>query len=279
VSDDFELVFVDDRSADGSWPVLRELAASDPDVRVVRLSRNFGQHAAITAGLSRASGRWVVVMDCDLEDPPEEIPRLLATAREGFDVVLSRRSNTRRGWIRRNAAHVYLRVRRAFIGLDVDPDYCTLSVLSRRVVDAFLSVRDVYRQYGLIIHWLGFERAVVDVEQGTRPAGRSAYTFRGLVKLAVDGFFFETTVLLSWIVYLGFMLALLGGVLAAVFVAVYFAASNPPSGFTSLAVLLLVVGGFIIISTGVTGLYVGKIFEQVKKRPLFVVAERTDSTA
>jgi len=105
---------------------------------------------------------------------------------------------------------------------------------------------------------------------------RSTHTFRSVVKLALDGFFLETTVLLSWIVYLGFVLALLGGVLAAVFVAVYFSASNPPSGFTSLAVLLLLVGGFIIISTGVTGLYVGKIFEQVKKRPLFVVAERTD---
>jgi hypothetical protein len=99
------------------------------------------------------------------------------------------------------------------------------------------------------------------------------------MKLAIDGFFFETTALLSWIVYLGFVLALLGGGLAAFFVAAYFAASNPPSGFTSLAVLLLVVGGFIIISTGVTGLYVGKIFEQVKKRPLFVVAERTDGAA
>jgi len=242
----------------------------------VRLSRRFGQHAAITAGLSKASGRWVVVMDCDLEDPPEEIPRLLATAREGYDVVLSRRSSERRSRFRRLAARAYFRVRRTFIRLDVDPDYCTLSVLSRRVVDSFLSVHDVYRQYMLILHWLGFERAVVDVEQGERPAGRSTHTFRSVVKLALDGFFLETTVLLSWIVYLGFVLALLGGVLAAVFVAVYFSASNPPSGFTSLAVLLLLVGGFIIISTGVTGLYVGKIFEQVKKRPLFVVAERTD---
>jgi polyisoprenyl-phosphate glycosyltransferase len=269
-------VFVDDRSTDGSWEALRELAASDPDVRLVRLSRNFGQHAAITAGLSKASGRWVVVLDCDLEDPPEEIPRLISTAREGYDLVLSRRASGRRGWIRQRAARAYFRLRRTFIRLDVEADYCTLSVLSRRVVDAFLSVRDVHRQYMLILHWVGFRRAVVEVEQGERPVGGSAYTFRSLVRVALDGFFFETTVLLSWIVYLGFGLAFLGALLAAVFVAVYFVASNPPDGFTSLAVLILVVGGFIIVSTGVTGLYVGRIFEQVKKRPLFLVAERTD---
>jgi polyisoprenyl-phosphate glycosyltransferase len=274
VTGDYELVYVDDRSRDGAWEILRSLAASDSSVRALRLSRNFGQHAAITAGLSRASGRWVVVLDCDLEDPPEEIPRLVAKAREGYDLVLSRRVRPRRGGLRRLASRLYFRLRRGIMGVDVDPDYCTLSVLSQEVVRSFLSIGDRYRQYMLILHWLGFRRAVVDVEQSERAAGSSAYTLRELIRVAVDGFFFETTALLNWIVFLGFAVALAGTGLATFFLVSYFVL-EPLPGFTSLAVLILLVGGFIIISTGVTGLYIGKIFEQVKQRPLFVISEST----
>ena len=267
-------MFVDDRSRDGAWEILRSLAETDGAVRALRLSRNFGQHAAITAGLSRATGRWVVVMDCDLEDPPEEIPRLVEKAREGYDVVLSRRLKPRRRGLRRLASRLYFRLRSRFMGVNVDPDYCTLSVLSQDVVHAFLSVGGRYRQYMLILHWLGFRRAVIDVEQGERASGHSAYTLRELVRVAVDGFFFETTVLLTYIVFLGFAVALAGAGLATFFLVSYFVL-EPLPGFTSLAVLMLIVGGFIIISTGVTGLYIGKIFEQVKKRPLFVISEST----
>jgi polyisoprenyl-phosphate glycosyltransferase len=274
VTADYELIYVDDRSRDGAWEILQSLARTDGAVRALRLSRNFGQHAAITAGLSRASGRWVVVLDCDLEDPPEEIPRLVEKAREGYDVVLSRRVQPRRGGVRRLASRLYFRSRRAFMGVDVDPDYCTLSVLSRDVVRSFLSIRDRYRQYMLILHWLGFRRAVLNVEQGARPSGHSSYTLRELVRVGVDGFFFETTVLLTWIVFLGFAVALAGAGLATFYLVAYFVLDSLP-GFTSLAVLILLVGGFIILSTGVTGLYIGKIFEQVKKRPLFVIAEST----
>ncbi|MFY9579261.1 MAG: glycosyltransferase family 2 protein [Gaiellaceae bacterium] len=272
ITPDYELVFVDDRSPDGAWDVLTTIARSNPSVRILRLSRNFGQHRAITAGLANAVGRWVVVMDCDLQDPPEEIPRLYAKAREGFDIVLARRRTHGQSRLRRLASTTYYRLRRYFIRLDVDPNFCTLSILSRKVVNAFLQVRDMDRQYMLILHWLGFERAVIDVEKAERAAGRSSYTLRRLVRLGVDGFFFETTILLRWIVYFGFMIALAGVGLAAALVAFYVFA-DPLPGFTSIAVLILLIGGFIIVSTGVTGLYIGKVFSQVKSRPLFVVDE------
>jgi dolichol-phosphate mannosyltransferase len=211
-------------------------------------------------------------MDCDLQDPPEEIPRLYAKAREGYDLVLARRTTGRQARFRGLATRAYYRSRGFFMRLDVDPDYCTLSILSRKVVNAFLQMRDVDRQYMLILHWLGFERAVIDVEKSERGAGRSSYTLRQLVRLGVDGFFFETTILLRWIVYAGFLIALAGVGLAIALVTFYFLA-NPLPGFTSLAVLTLLIGGFIIVSTGVTGLYIGKVFTQVKGRPLFVVDE------
>ncbi len=270
---DWEIVFVDDASPDGAWATLESLAA-DGRVRALRLSRNFGQHAAITAGLAEARGRWVVVMDCDLQDPPEEIPRLLACAREGYDVVLTEREQRRQAWHRRIAARVYFRVRNVLLGQTISTEHSTLSVISRSVVDAFLALGDRDRQYILILDWLGFRRRVVPLSHGERHEGHSAYTLARLVQVAVDGMFFQTTRLLRWIVYFGFMVATAGAMLAAVFVALYITTGALP-GFTSLAVLILLVGGFILVSTGITGLYIGKIFEQVKGRPLYVVERRT----
>jgi dolichol-phosphate mannosyltransferase len=271
---DWELVLVDDCSPDGSWSILEELSENDERVRALRLSRNFGQHAAITAGLAEARGDWAVVMDCDLQDPPEEIPRLLATAREGYDVVLTTRDRRRHSWYRRLAARGYYRARTVLLGQSMRSDYSTLSVVSRRVVDAFLTLGDRDRQYLLILHWLGFRRAVLPLRHEDRYEGRSSYTLGKLIEVAVDGMFFQTTKLLRWIVIFGFFVATCGLGLAAVFIAFYFTAHALP-GFTALAVLILCVGGFIIVSTGIIGLYVGKIFDQVKGRPLYVVDRRT----
>jgi glycosyltransferase involved in cell wall biosynthesis len=271
---DWELIFVDDESPDESWRVLEELSQADDRIRALRLSRNFGQHAAITAGLAEARGRRVAVMDCDLQDPPEELPRLLATARDGWDIVLTKRDQRRQAWHRRAGARAYFRARNRLLGLEVDPEYSTLSVISRSVVDAYLRLGDRDRQYMLILHWLGFRRTVLSLQHSERFEGRSSYTLSGLIKVALDGMFFQTTVLLRWIIYLGFAVALAGVGLAAALVVLYFV-NRPLPGFTSLAVLILLVGGFIILSTGITGLYVGKIFEQVKGRPLYVVAEQT----
>ena len=155
----FELIFIDDRSPDGSWEVLHSLAEHDERVRAIRLSRNFGQHAAITAGLAASRGRWTVVMDCDLQDPPEEIPRLLTKAREGYEIVLSKRVGRRHSWLRRVAGRGYFRLRNFFMRMDMSTEYSSLSLLSRKVVEAFLEVRDRDRQYMLVVHWLGFERS------------------------------------------------------------------------------------------------------------------------
>jgi dolichol-phosphate mannosyltransferase len=274
---EWEAIFVDDCSQDGAWDLLEELARADSRVRALHMSRNFGQHAAITAGLAEARGGWVVVMDCDLQDPPEDIPRLLATAREGYDVVLTRRDTRRQPWHRRLSAHAYFRARDLLLGQKIDAEYSTLSVISRGVVDGFLALGDRDRQYMLILHWLGFRRVVVPLAHADRHEGHSAYTMRRLLQVALDGMFFQTTRLLHWIVYLGFAVALAGVALAAVFITLYFTSSALP-GFTSLAVLILLVGGFIIVSTGITGLYVGKIFEQVKGRPLYVIDRRTTTS-
>lgn len=270
VTDSYELIFVDDRSPDDAWAVLQDLASAEPAVKAFRLSRNFGQHAAITAGLAESDARWTVVMDCDLQDPPEEIPRLYAQAQEGYDVVLCRRRQRRQSWRRRRAASAYFRLRNVLVKSDMHTNYTNLSLLSRKVVDAFLTLRDKDRQYLLIVDWLGFRRATLEVDQHERHAGRSSYRLGQLIRVAIDGMFFQSTVLLRWIVYTGFVMALIG-VLLALYALAVFVGGRPLPQWTALPVLILVLTGFIVISTGVTGLYVGKIFDQVKGRPLYVI--------
>jgi dolichol-phosphate mannosyltransferase len=273
ISPDFELVFVEDRGRDDSWSVLVDLARGDSAVRAFRLSRNFGQHAAITAGLSQSRGRFVVVMDCDLQDPPEEIPRLYETAQQGYDIVFARRRQKRQGAFRRIAARVYFALLRLFTQRTIEGEYGTFSILSRKVVEGFLRFRDQDRHYLFILQWLGFRSTSIDYGHADRLAGRSSYTLKTLLVHAFNGVFAQTTVFLRWIVYLGFAISFAGLGLAAFFVQQYLVHSTVPPGFTSLAVLILVVGGVSILTTGVAGLYVGKIFEQVKQRPLFVIDE------
>jgi polyisoprenyl-phosphate glycosyltransferase len=280
ITADYEILYVDDRSPDGAWHTLRALAAEDPHVRAIRLSRNFGQQAAITAGLAHTTGRFAVVMDCDLQDPPELIPELYAKAVEGYDIVLARRAKRRHSLGRRLAARVYQRFLKMFIGVEISADYGAFSIISERTRHAFLEIQDSDRHYIPILHWLGFERTDIEFEHAERHAGESAYTFRDLIRLATQGVFFQTTTLLRWIVYIGFMMACVGVALAVYFVISYFFfAPGIPPGWTSLVVLLLLIGGFIIISTGVTGLYIGKIFSQVKGRPLFIVEEEVGAFA
>jgi glycosyltransferase involved in cell wall biosynthesis len=272
-----EFIFVEDRSDDSSWDVLRELGRGDSRVKAYRLSRNFGQHAAITAGLAQSSGRYVVVMDCDLQDPPEEIPRIYAKAREGYDIVFARRTRKHQSLPRRLLGRAYFRLLRAFTGSTLDGSYGSFSLISRKVVDAFLRLRDHDRHYLFILHWLGFDTASVDYVPAERFAGKSSYSTRALFAHALDGVFFQTTVLLRWIVYLGFALASAGAV-AALYVFILRLTHNAFPGWASVVVLLLVIGGFIIMSTGVTGLYIGRVFDEVRARPLYVIDEAVEGS-
>jgi len=269
----YEIILVDDRSHDASWSVIRDLAKQEPAIKALRLSRNFGQQAAITAGLELSDSNWVVVMDCDLQDPPEDIPRLYAKALEGFDLVLARRRKRQHSFFRRIAAQTYFRMLGLFNQTSFDHDYGAFSIVSRKVVRAFLTVKDTARHYLLLLYWLGFAAGSIEYEHGDRFSGRSAYSISRLITHAFEGLFFQTTIFLKWIIYMGFGVAGGGFVFAAYLVTQYFVHGLLP-GWTSLAVLILVVGGFTITSIGVAGLYIGKIFEQVKGRPLFVVSEK-----
>jgi dolichol-phosphate mannosyltransferase len=213
-------------------------------------------------------------MDCDLQEPPEEIPRLYAKAQEGYEIVRAVREGRRHSAFRRVSASLYRRMLSEREGGEIE--FSTLSIISRKVLDTFLLLRDRDREYQLVLDWLGFSQASISFAHAERAGGSpSTYGLRELISVALDGMFFRTTVLLRWIVFAGFCIAGLGVVMAIYAVYSRYVEDTPP-GYTSIVVLLLLLSGFIILALGVVGLYIGRIFDQVKGRPLFVVDEQID---
>ena len=281
VTEDFEALLVEDGSPDDSWAAIVRECDRDPRIRGVRLSRNFGQHPAITAALEHARGDFVVIMDCDLQDDPDYIPSLYDKCREGFDVVFARRRVRRFGWWKNITARMYYTIFRWLAGVAYDPNIGSYSIISRRVVDAFLQFGDYRRGYVIVLHWLGFSRGYVDVEHRERPDGRSSYTAWQLMVHALTLTLTYSEKPLHLSIYIGSVLSLLSFVFAGWFLVRYFNSNvgQLALGWTSLMISHLFLSGLILISLGVIGLYMGRIFEQVKHRPIFVVRETRNMPA
>jgi polyisoprenyl-phosphate glycosyltransferase len=270
IADRYEIILVDDRSPDNAWLAIKRLQACNPAIKGILLSRNFGQHIAISAGLAASRGDCAVVMDCDMQDPPEKIPELYAKLKEGYDLVLARRSERSHSSFRLLASKIYFSLMSRLTQERIDGSYGAFSILSRKVIDAFLQFGERERHYLFIVRWLGFNIGTVEYEHRERTMGCSSYSFSRLLRLAIDGMFFQATVLLRWIVTIGLLFSVFGILLAVFFIYRYFAYGSV-AGWTSVVVLILVCTGVIVSSLGVIGLYVGRIFDQSKERPLYIV--------
>jgi len=266
----YEIILVDDRSPDNAWTAIGKIQERYPEVKGIRLSRNFGQHIAISAGLAAARGDYAVVMDGDLQDPPEKIPELYSKLKEGYDLVLARRTRRSHSLLRRAAAKTYFKLLSYLTEERIEGSYGTLSILSRKVIDAFLQFGERERHYLFILRWLGFKVGTIDYEHQERTVGASSYSLRRLLRVAADGIFLQATVLLRWIITAGLLFAVFGVMLAMYFVYGYFSHGSV-EGWTSVAVLILICTGALLSSIGIVGLYIGKIFDQAKARPLYVV--------
>ena len=266
----FEIVIVDDRSPDNSWPLVETLSRQFPAVRGVRLSRNFGQHLAITAGIERSRGNYVVLMDCDLQDPPERIPDLYAEIQRGYDLVLAKRIQRSHSSLRTIPAKIYFALLSKLTEEPIDGSFGTFSILSRRVADAFLRFTERDRHFMFILRWLGFNCGTIEYEHADRFEGRSSYSFLRLMKHAVQGMFFQTSVFLTWIAYLGIFFTITSFGTGAFFIYRYLVGSVLP-GWTSLVVAILFSTGLILASIGVVGIYISRIFEMAKGRPMYIV--------
>jgi dolichol-phosphate mannosyltransferase len=270
----YEIVLVDDGSTDGTWEALRELALRDEHVRLLRLSRNFGHQIALTAGLDAARGEAVVLIDGDLQDPPELIPELVARWKEGFDVVYAvreRRDGESR--FRLVAIAVFYRLLRRMTSTDIPADTGDFRLLSRRAVDSLARMPERARYLRGMTSWIGFPQTGVTYRRDARFAGDSKYPLAKLVRLASDGIASFSTAPIKLLTRIGFvMIVFCAGVLAWTLYTRFFT-HNAPQGWTSLLAVVLLLGGMQLLGMGIVGQYIARIFEETKQRPLYLVAE------
>ncbi|HEY8030693.1 MAG TPA: glycosyltransferase family 2 protein [Gaiellaceae bacterium] len=272
--EDWELVFVDDGSVDGSWSLMRELAAVDPRLRLVRLSRNFGHQPAITAGLRAARGDAVVVIDGDLQDPPELIPELVSRWRDGYDVVYAVRvQRDGENVVRLTAISFFYRLMRRISRDDIPANAGDFRLVSRRVVDALATMPERARFLRGMTSWVGFTQTGVEYRRDARFAGTSKYPTRKLLRLALDGIVSFSSVPIKLVSWLGFAIVVFCGIVLGWTLYTHFVSRSAPQGWTSLLVVVLLLGGVQLLSLGIIGEYVARIFDEVKQRPLYFVAE------
>ena len=275
ISANYEIIMVNDASPDCAWEVIQQLAQKDPRVKGINLSRNFGQHYAITAGLDYAHGDWVVVMDCDLQDVPEEIAKLYHKAQEGYDVVVGRRANRQDVFLKKLASKLFYQVFAYFTGSKVDNRIGNFGIYAQKVTRSIRGLKEQNRSFGLFALWVGFRRIELDIEHARRIQGGSSYTFRKMVSLAMDSIVAHSSKLLRLTVKLGLTLSVLSLGYALWMIVRYFLWAIPVVGWTSLIVSVYFTAGLIIGSIGIIGLYVGKIFDEVKQRPLYIIESTT----
>ena len=268
----WEVVYVNDGSRDMTLPTVEALRDRDPHVAVVNLSRNFGKEIATTAGLDHARGAAVIVIDADLQDPPEVIPQLVATWREGFDMVYARR-RVREGetWLKVRTAGMFYRLMRNWGQVELPPDAGDFRLMSRRAVDALLQLREQHRFMKGLFAWVGFPSKPVLYDRAPRAYGETKWNYWKLWNLAIEGFTSFSVLPLKLATYVGAAVALLAALFGVVVVVRTLVEGGSPAGYPSLLLVVLALGGAQLMFLGVIGEYLGRVFNETKQRPLYLV--------
>lgn len=272
---DFEIILVEDASSDHSWSVIERIVAAEPHCKGIQLARNFGQHYAITAGLEHAAGEWVVVMDCDLQDQPEEIVKLYHVARDrGYDVVFGRRLHRQDWWLKRMSSACFYAIYNYFTDSKFDHTVANFSISRRTVIEEFLHMREHNRSFPLFIRWLGYSIGYVEVAHAERFSGKTSYNLRKLLRLSAESIISQSNKPLHLSIALGLLLAAGAFLIAIYFIGKYFLLGIPVTGWTSMMVSIWFLGGVLMANLGILGLYLGRVFNEVKNRPLYVIRQR-----
>lgn len=273
ITDNFEIILVNDACPQNSWEVIKKLCESDSRVVGLNMSRNFGQIRAITAGLDACSGNYVVVMDCDLQDRPEGIIDLYNKINEGYDVVFARRKNRRDNLMTRLLSRMFYKIYNYFSDGNFDASICNFNISRRLVIDNYCKMREQNRGYTIFLKWLGFNSTTIDIEHDERAAGKSSYNLRKKIGMAISFITAQSNKPLCFAIYVGLAFVIFAFILVVYYIINYFTAHQIPSGYTSMIVSLYIIGGMILIVLGMLGLYIGNIFNETKKRPLYVLKE------
>lgn len=277
ITPSYEIILVNDACPQNSWEVIKQIALRDPHVKGIDLSRNFGQIRAITAGLHYADGEWVVVMDCDLQDKPEEIVRLYNKAQEGYDVVFSRRAVRKDPLFKKLSSKVFCWLYGYFAAGAIDNSISNFSISRRMVMDNYKRMGDQNRAFLLFIKWMGFKSTAVAVDHAERASGKSSYTTRKRLRFALEIVTTQSNKPLVLSIKVGFTVSLLAFLCAVYMIIRYLFYDMSVAGWTSTIVSIYFVGGIILAQLGILGLYIGFVFDQTKGRPIFIVRELVEN--
>lgn len=276
----WELVMVNDGSRDATFRIMQDLRRLDPHVTIVNLSRNFGKEIAVTAGLDHAVGDAVIIIDADLQDPPEVIPDLVAAWRDGFDTVFAqRRRRDGETWFKRATAHAFYRLMRRVGQVEMPPDTGDFRLISRRVVEALGQVREQHRFMKGLFAWVGFPSTQVLYDRARRQAGQTKWNYWKLWNLALEGITSCTVMPLKCATYLGLVIGLLAAIYLFQLILRTLLFGNPVAGYPSLMAVVLFMGGAQFLTLGIMGEYLGRIFNETKRRPLYFVERHLPSQA
>ena len=271
VSENYEIILVDDGSNDRTWEKISLISKIDNRVKGIKLSRNFGHHYAISAGLHNAHGEWVVVMDGDLQDRPEVIPELLYKAKEGFDVVFVSRNKRPESIFYKILQKLFYVFLRRLSGIDFDSRQANFSILNHKVVEAFKKFPEYSRFYGSTIKWLGFKRTFIEAEHGKRYSGKPSYTIKKRLNLALDIILSFSDRPLKFAIGLGLALSGLSFLILIWILIGYMSWGFTVIGWPSIIASIFLSSGAILVVLGVIGIYLGRVFNEVKSRPLYLI--------
>ncbi|WP_326981884.1 glycosyltransferase family 2 protein [Chryseobacterium sp. MYb264] len=273
IGQDYEIILVDDRSPDDSWKVMKELSATTPNLKIYRLSRNFGQHPTIMAGLSYAKGDWIVVMDCDMQDQPKEIEKLYRKVLEGYDIVLAKRTVRIDSFFKRLSSRIFYKTFNYFAGIEINNEVANFGIYHQKVIQSVLKVNDTIKFFPLFVNWVGYSSTSISIEHSSREEGTSSYSFSKLLSLAFNVIVSFSDKPLKIFVGFGAAISFLSTLLGIFFIVRYFEGKITEPGFSSLILSICFLSGVIISCIGIVGIYLGKTFNQTKNRPIFIIDE------
>lgn len=273
VCNSYEIIFINDNCPQNSWEVISNIAKNDKNVKAIKLSRNFGQHYAITAGIDHCSGEYVVVMDCDLQDRPQEIEKLYKKALEGYDIVYGRRAERQDSFFKTFSSKLFYKTLEYFTETEHDHTIGNFGIYSKKVIEAVRSLKEKSRDFLLLVKIVGFKKTEIDVEHDERIYGTSSYTLSKMVNLAIDSIVSHSNKPLKLIIKFGLIVSILSLFVALGLVIAHYTYGFTAEGWTSLMVSMFFLFGILFGILGIIGLYIGKIFDQVKDRPLYIIDE------
>jgi dolichol-phosphate mannosyltransferase len=261
----YEIILVEDASPDDSWQRILQLTKNNSSVKGIRLSRNFGQHKAITAGLDFATGEWIVVMDCDLQDKPEEIIKLYKKAISGYDIVFARRYDRKDSYLKKLGSKLFYKFMSYMTNTKLDPAIANFGIYNKKVINAVKGMRENLRYFPVMVKWVGFESTTIDVVHSERHSGKSSYSLKKLINISVDVVVSFTEKPLKLMVCTGVFISILSALYALYILVGAIAGNIKIEGWASVMVSIWFISGVLMSMLGVVGVYVGKAFNETKK--------------